>query len=33
MKSNIEKNENDIIAINEKLEDYENAIEFNSSMI
>ena len=33
MKSNIEKNENDIIAINEKLEDYETSIEFNSSMI
>ena len=33
MKSNIKKNENDIIAINEKLEDYETSIEFNSSMI
>ena len=31
MKSNIEKNENYIFAINKKLEDYETSIEFNSS--
>ena len=33
MKVNIEKNETDIVAINEKLEEYETSIEFNSSMI
>ena len=33
MKVNIEKNETDIVAINEKFEEYETSIEFNSSMI
>lgn len=33
MKNNIEKNETDIVAINEKLVEYEDSIEFNSGMI
>ena len=33
MKSNIEKNENDIIAIHEKMEGYETSIEFNHKQI
>ena len=33
MKSNIEKKENDIVAIHEKMEEYETSIDFNNTKI